>query len=370
MRTSWILLLLAAASHAESWEPLEQYVRSCTRIVKARAGGKKDREIRFKLIECWKGKPLSKDEEYLTYPGEHGVPEKGADEIVFFFTKEGRHSTSFPVVNGRVQYAATHDADALAAKPLRRWYSVAEFKERVEILQLPMAATADKRFRLQSRGFPKGAAGTPYEFEVERAGSPWYGSEVYFDEEQTQVEAIVDGKPVEGLRAHASIWPTWSPRIEVYGLAAGSKVDRLVVVCPVIHVVASKAYDFEKLAMGKSAEFSAPPFTFRVESDAKEAMIVCGLVRDAKLRALEKTLDSQAITPMWAANALYLLDDKFRYLAPLGGAGNHRGFALGFALSDPPGAPLQFPLSLSIRIPTKIKKERLRFEFHDFKLAR
>ena len=99
-------------------------------------------------------------------------------------------------------------------------------------------------------------------------------------------------------------------------------------------------------------------------------MVVCGLVRDEKQRAIEKQLGTRTLTPMWAFNALFLLDSKFRHLHGQEGAVNHRGGAYDYALSDPPGTPLKFPLSLQLAIPTKIKKERIRFEFRDFKLKR
>jgi len=373
MRTLAAVLLLLCSVQGESWETLEQFVRSCPLIVKAKASGTKDREIRFKVLESWKGKSAFKDGEYFAYPGEHGVEVKDGQEIVFFFNffnQSKRHTTSFPIKDGKLLYASTYDADMLSRHPLRRWYTVAEFRERVRILQLPMAATPDKNFRLQARGKAQDAAGTPLEFELERAYLAWDSSQIYFDEDAECVEAFVDGKPLPGLRAHASVWPTGSPRIQLYGLASDKKIDRLVIEFGVIHVVTSKAYHFEKLALGKSREFSAPPFSFQVEAKPAEAMVICGLVRDEKHRAIEKALGTQTLTPMWAFHALSLTDSKFRYLETRAGAVNHRGGAYGYALVDAPRTPLTFPLCLTIRIPTKIKKERIRFEFRDFKLKR
>ena len=66
---------------------------------------------------------------------------------------------------------------------------------------------------------------------------------------------------------------------------------RLTIEIGVIHVVESKAYHFEKLAKGKSAELSAPPFAFEVESEANEVMVVCSLVRDKKLTSIRDMRD-------------------------------------------------------------------------------
>ena len=361
MRTFAVLLALAAVVSAETWPTLEQFVRQCKRIVVAKADGQKGKELRFRITKVWKGTPLRKGETYCAYPGEHGVPDKGADEVIFFFGESDRHGTSFPIVNGRLLYAETYDDDFLHPKSRRRWYTVGEFEERVRILRLPMVATADKQFRLQTRGFAKGAAGTPFEFELERDDRVWDGAEIYFDEAAAAVEATLDGKPLADLRAHASVWPWGSPRILVHGLHPGATLDRLALECTVLRIVEAKAYHFDKLTRGKSEELKAPPFVFTVDADAGGATIDC---------AIEGRNHPHNITPMWALDALSLRDDRFRFLTGQDGAGNHRGFSYSFALARAPRTPLQFPLSLFLRIPTKVEKERLRFEFRDFKLAR
>jgi hypothetical protein len=365
MRILAALIALASVAGAESWPSFEQYVRSCTRIVKAKAAGTKDGEMCFELLESWKGKRVRDDEEYRALSGEHGVEVNDGQEIVFFFTNGPRHSTSFPIEDGKLLYASTSEDD-----DLRRSYTVAEFEERVRILQLPMVATADKQVRLQARGRADGAAGLPLEFELERDSLRWHGSEIYFDEEAVLVEAIVDGEPLPELLAHASVWPWGSPRVQVHGIRSPVRLDRLVIEVGVIRVVESKAYRFEKLALGKSARLSAPPFAFEVEAAESGAMVVCELVRDEQLRAIEKALDTQTLTPMWAFEALLLTDAQSRFLERTEGGGNHRAGAYDYALASAPHAPLPFPLSLSIRIPTKIVKERIRFEFRDFKLER
>jgi len=361
MRTVIVLLTVVAATQAETWQPLPDYVRSCRLIVKARAAGKKGDQLRFEILESWKGKAKFKNDEYLTDDREHGATVKDGQEIVFFFTKGDRHSTSFPIKDGKLLYASTSDDELL-----RRSYTVAEFKQRIAILAQPMAETADKEFRIQFRS----AGPRRIEFELERRFRHWLPTEVLFAEREVIVEATVDGEPLQGLMAHAGYWPGQAPELGINGLPKLGKIDRLRITLDVLLVQESTQYRLEKLAPGKSAELVAPPFRFAVDGAKTEATVSCTIARGKELWAFEKQLGVGALTTRWGIQAVYLADDKFRVLLRQEHAGNHRYAAGSFSLLDPPGAPLQYPLMLSIRIPKKVEKKRLVWEFRDLKLKR
>lgn len=114
-----LLLLVPAAVHAEMWPPLDDFVRQCVVIVKAKAvGDAPENRQEFAIVEVWAGSAddlqLNERGNYVTYKGEHGAKAVTGQEIVFFFVREhkgkiDRHSTGFPVAEGKVVYASTSD---------------------------------------------------------------------------------------------------------------------------------------------------------------------------------------------------------------------------------------------------------------------
>jgi hypothetical protein len=128
------LLLLTPAVHAEIWAPLEDYVGLCAVIVKAKAvGDVGSNQQEFAIVEVWVGSRddllLNDRGNYVTYKGEHGAKAANGQEIVFFFGRErqrkiSRHSTAFPIVDGKLVYASTSDFDV-------EEFTLADFKKRV-----------------------------------------------------------------------------------------------------------------------------------------------------------------------------------------------------------------------------------------------
>jgi hypothetical protein len=134
-------VLLSSAALAETWLPLDTYVRLCVLIVKCKTEVK-DEKVQYKVDDVWKGK-YSPDmfyhrppDGYLYTSTWHGndKPTDGR-EVIFFFTNDNHpswtkgkildHSTSFVVSDGKVVYASTADDD------LRKEYSVVEFKNAI-----------------------------------------------------------------------------------------------------------------------------------------------------------------------------------------------------------------------------------------------
>ena len=137
-----VLFLVAATTKpcfAESWPTLENYVEKCVLIVKAKTTVEQDGRLTFRVIETWKGRydpqdfvETAEDGRFFASQHEHGVDVVAGQEIVFFFTRhnqpiEGklsRHSTAFPIRNGKLTYASTSDW-------LKQEFTIAEFKKRI-----------------------------------------------------------------------------------------------------------------------------------------------------------------------------------------------------------------------------------------------
>ena len=139
MRKLLVLLLLLCASRtarAEAWPPLDDYVRMCVAIVKAKTVAKSEHRVEFEVEEVWAGSTedlvVNDRGRYVAYDGEHGVKVEVGQEIVFFFTRDNqpvrgklsRHSTSFPIKDNRLIYGATSDDEY-------REYAVDEFREAI-----------------------------------------------------------------------------------------------------------------------------------------------------------------------------------------------------------------------------------------------
>ena len=133
--------LVSTVAVAETWPPLETYVKWCVLIVKCKTEveGKK---VKYKVDETWKGE-YSPDlfhhtppDGYLYTGTWHGneAPTNGR-EVIFFYTKgnhpswtKGKlldHSTSFVVKDGKLVYAST------SRSGLRKEYTVEEFKKAI-----------------------------------------------------------------------------------------------------------------------------------------------------------------------------------------------------------------------------------------------
>jgi len=139
--TSVLILLIATASYAELWHPLEKYVEICSLIVHCKTEIKGDK-VQYKVIESWKGK-YSPDLFYNTPPegylfafSNHGADSPiNGEEIIFFFNKNHNqpnwangklavHSTAFSVTDGKLIYGSTSDSE-------RKEYSLEEFKNAI-----------------------------------------------------------------------------------------------------------------------------------------------------------------------------------------------------------------------------------------------
>jgi hypothetical protein len=140
-----IIFFIAAQAVAESWPPLEDYVKDCVLIVKCRTEVKGE-PIMYKVEEVWKGKydpdmfNERPPEGYLFTLDWHGNtnPTDGR-EVIFFYAKprgqsetKGKlllHSTCFVIQDGKLIYASSAEHSSL-----RKEYKVEEFKS--EILRI------------------------------------------------------------------------------------------------------------------------------------------------------------------------------------------------------------------------------------------
>ena len=137
------------SARAERWPSLESYVSDCVLIVKAKTVFEgTDKTVTFRVEESWKGKyapdllqNTTKDGRFVVYKGEHGVNVVDGQEVVFFFTRHnnaatgplGRHSTAFPVKDGKIVYAST-------SEDFRREYKIEEFRKAITELIEKQAA--------------------------------------------------------------------------------------------------------------------------------------------------------------------------------------------------------------------------------------
>ena len=124
---------------AAFWLTLEDYVAKCVLIIKAKTVLEQDGRLTFRVTETWKGRydpqdfvETAEDGRFFASQHEHGVDVVAGQEIVFFFThhnqpiegKLSRHSTDFPIRNGKLTYASTSDW-------LKQEFTIAEFKKRI-----------------------------------------------------------------------------------------------------------------------------------------------------------------------------------------------------------------------------------------------
>jgi len=137
--TTISILLIATASYAELWLPLEKYVETCSLIVLCKTELKGDK-VQYKVIETWKGEYspelfyYTPPEGYLFTNTWHGAESpSGGKEIIFFFTNNNQpnwadgklvsHSTAFSITDGKLIYASTSME--------RKEYSLEEFKDAI-----------------------------------------------------------------------------------------------------------------------------------------------------------------------------------------------------------------------------------------------
>jgi hypothetical protein len=119
-----LLLCVPVVCLGELWPSLDAYVEECVLIVKARTEVAHDGILTFRVLETWKGKydpqdfvRTTEDGRFFAAQHEHGVEVADGQEVVFFFTplnqlvpgKLSRHSTAFPIRDGKVTYATTSD---------------------------------------------------------------------------------------------------------------------------------------------------------------------------------------------------------------------------------------------------------------------
>lgn len=134
-----LILALAGTAGAEMWPTLDKYVSGCVLIVLAETHAEPGGTLTFEVLESWRGdyKPGAfayprPDGRFTASQGEHGVDVVDGQQIVFFFSnhnqpvpgKLARHSTAFPVVDGKIVWAST-SMD-------RHEYSLPEFKKAVQ----------------------------------------------------------------------------------------------------------------------------------------------------------------------------------------------------------------------------------------------
>ena len=288
---------------------------------------------RFKVLKAWKGKYepatflahcVNPAGEYICRMGEHGVQVVDGQEIVFFFARPkkgeriGPHSTSFPITRNSVLYASTSDDEEL-----RRTWHVAELEKRVRALSLPMAVSADGRYRLQCMEVERARADLVLRFLVEPVASPWHPTRDLFAEDAIHIEGA-------GMR-HGSVDGTVEVRIKT----DAKKLDGLVVECRLLHVPRVKWHALDQVALGKSAPLVAGPYRLHVEAEKKSATVICGIDRRRPVPELDVR---------WLFAAIHVVDHKFRPLVATSSGGSHRGGAAEFELESKEA--LVYPLRL------------------------
>jgi hypothetical protein len=138
-----IFPFVCAPAAGEIWSTLGDYVGECVLIVKARAVEEREGRWTLQPEESWKGefgpdtfRDTTPEGYFFAYEGEHGVADVAVgQEIIFFFTaanqppgsKLARHSTAFPIRDGRVVYGATSDE-------YRQEYTLDGFKKAIRDL--------------------------------------------------------------------------------------------------------------------------------------------------------------------------------------------------------------------------------------------
>lgn len=354
----FLLLLLAAAARAELWGPLNDYVRSCPLIVRAKAVDVGKGEIRFRILESWRGAfdaakflpyRVTKRGEYLALPGEHGVEVVAGQKIVFFFGpatdgKFGPHSTAFPVVDGRVLYASTSDDD-----DLRRWWDVGEFEARIRALSLPMAAGGG--YKLQCLALEHGRDDWTLHFQLERDTLGWRPSRDLVGEDGVRL--------AKGPFEPDMLFAGPGGRIELRGKATAARLDGLTIECDLLRATRSFPHVLVARAVGKSTPLVAGPYTLHVETKKESAMVVCAVDRKRPVPELDTA---------WFFAALRLTDAGDRALTATEAAWTERGGATTFAL--PRKEALRLPLALVLDLPTTLEASRVRFTFPRFPLDR
>ena len=354
----FLLLLLAAAARAELWAPLNDYVRRCPLIVRAKAIEVDEGEIRFRILKSWRGSfdakrflpyRVTDKGEYVATAGEHGVRVVAGQEIVFFFGpatdgKFGPHSTSFPVVEGRVLYASTSDDDEL-----RRWWDVHEFEARIRALALPMATAGG--YKLQCLAIEHDHDVVTLRFQLERDSLEWRPARDLVGEDGVRLS--------KGPLEPDMLFADPDGRIELRGKATAAQLDGLELECDLLRATRSEPRVLVARERGKSAPVVAGPYKFHVEVAKDRAMVVCTV--DRKRPDLE--LDTA-----WFFAALRLTDADNRALAATDAAWTERGGASTFAL--PSKEALRPPLALVLELPTKFETSRVRFAFPRFPLGR
>ena len=134
-----LLLANAGRLHAEAWPTLQQYVAKCILVVQARVVSQDSDAVVFEVEESWTGHFDPRDHDNATSDGkialhlEHGLVDvHDGQTIVLFFTaddrrpgeKISRHSTAFPVRDGKIVYAST-------SSDLWQEFSLPDFKKAV-----------------------------------------------------------------------------------------------------------------------------------------------------------------------------------------------------------------------------------------------
>lgn len=346
------LAALAAPAAAEMWGPLNDSVRRCGLIVRAKAMVPEKGDVRFEILESWKGAwdaseflagRIDRAGRYLPPPGEHGADVVDGQEIVLFFPrpkdgeKYGPHSTALPVVKGRVLYASTSDDEEL-----RRWWGVEELEKRVRALSLPMATSED--LRLQCVAIERAGSRVTLRFLVDPKPAPWHPTRYLLAQDGVRV--------AKGPFRPVSSWTNATGEIEIRGRTDAASLDGLVVECDLVRVTKLQWRRLEEVGPGKSGPLVAGPYRIHVDGEKNAATVVFELDRDRPIRALDGR---------WLFDALHLCDRDFRRLRTTDVACNHRAGAARYALEA--GDAPAYPLSLAVPVPTEVTRDRVRLGF-------
>ena len=395
-----VLLALLQTAGAESWMPLGHYVDLCSLIVKAKTVVAEDKTLTFEVLETWKGSFDPKEfvrirgERFLARAGEHGVEVTDGQGIVFFFVGSDRddkgryhaHSTSFPIKDEKLVYAATSEAP----QP----FTTAAFKR--AILQrsspkgiFPFAISPDGRYRLRivnierhkTEGKPDAAA-IQCNLEIIDPREPakakrWDANEILF-EHQNPIVAARTAKGVElEVKAHHWSWGTATGLIAVHDFEIPSDVKRLAslrIRCDLSRVTNSKKLVFKDLKHGECDELRCGPFELIVNGEDEQVAVTAAAfdIHEADHKAFFERVPIRGLHHRWAVDAVRLTDAKDNPLVVAGRSGSG-GHSTG--LFHPAGAffnpgKIAYPLKLTLHLPQKFKRERVEFEFRNLVVER
>ncbi|MEM8882678.1 MAG: hypothetical protein AAGD14_01255 [Planctomycetota bacterium] len=176
----------------------------------------------------------------------------------------------------------------------------------------------------------------------------------------------------KGLEGHASN-VHHSDRFTIWNLKQyerADRVQRMRVVCSILHVKEWSSYDVSCESVDATAEYVCPPFEIGLfGNDDGWCSVSTAMARDfAALPHPARELARHVHSDM-AARGLELRDADGKELMLSGGFGGGGQSVWRFGLPFPDGAP-RYPVRGTLRVPKRFSVEVVAFEFVDVPLAR